>query len=366
MLQGLSVGGQLMSSLVFTVEGHPESKWGLYGSCVMAAGNFGTFLGGVTAYELRSKLTEAQLIQWGWRIPFLSGIFISICGVYLKYFCEDDEVLPGHAPVPTDDVMPENTDDNDDGELVEIINDDIANARPQPVNPLREAFSRENRRSLVATAFVPMVWSGGFYISFVWMAIFMQDLVHPPVPSAFGINSWSLLLLGLWFPVAGLLSDFFGRKRIMTIGGVSFGLLGPIMILLIGKKGNQSSWIAFLCQTVLGISLAFWGAPMCAWLVESFEPQARLTSVSIGYNISQALAGGMSPFFATLLVDKVGLGGPGILLFVLAIVSMTGLWVIAPSRRDHGMLLITASEIQEDNIIMEERSHSGLELKEIS
>ena len=32
MLQGLSVGGQLMSSLVFTVEGHPQSKWGLYGS----------------------------------------------------------------------------------------------------------------------------------------------------------------------------------------------------------------------------------------------------------------------------------------------------------------------------------------------
>jgi hypothetical protein len=28
---------------------------------------------------------------------------------------------------------------------------------------------------------------------------------------------------------------------------------------------------------------------MCAWLVESFEPQARLTSVSIGYNVAQAL-----------------------------------------------------------------------------
>jgi len=39
LLQGLSVGGQLMSSLVFTLENHHPSKWGLYGSFVMAAAN---------------------------------------------------------------------------------------------------------------------------------------------------------------------------------------------------------------------------------------------------------------------------------------------------------------------------------------
>lgn len=39
LLQGLSVGGQLMSSLVFTLESHDVSQWGLYGSFVMAAAN---------------------------------------------------------------------------------------------------------------------------------------------------------------------------------------------------------------------------------------------------------------------------------------------------------------------------------------
>lgn len=39
LLQGLSVGGQLMSSLVFTLENHDRAKWGLYGSFVMAAAN---------------------------------------------------------------------------------------------------------------------------------------------------------------------------------------------------------------------------------------------------------------------------------------------------------------------------------------
>lgn len=39
LLQGLSVGGQLMSSLVFTLESHNVRQWGLYGSFVMAAAN---------------------------------------------------------------------------------------------------------------------------------------------------------------------------------------------------------------------------------------------------------------------------------------------------------------------------------------
>mmetsp|Transcript_12973 Transcript_12973/g.35912 ORF Transcript_12973/g.35912 Transcript_12973/m.35912 type:complete len:310 (+) Transcript_12973:109-1038(+) len=73
MLQGLSVGGQLMSSLVFTLEGHDPSVWGLFGSFVMAAANFGTLLGNLAAFVMRGSLTDAQLASWGWRIPFLSG-----------------------------------------------------------------------------------------------------------------------------------------------------------------------------------------------------------------------------------------------------------------------------------------------------
>ena len=61
LLQGLSVGGQLVSSLVYTVENNPKEKWGLYGSFVLAASNFGTLLGGVVAAFMRSVLTPEEL-----------------------------------------------------------------------------------------------------------------------------------------------------------------------------------------------------------------------------------------------------------------------------------------------------------------
>ena len=125
--------------------------------------------------------------------------------------------------------------------------------------------------------------------------------------------------------------------------------------------------IAFSAQSMLGLSLSMWGAPMCAWLVESFEPEARLTSVSIGYNVAQAIGGGLSPFLATLLVDEVGTSAPGILLVVLSVTSLCGLWIVAPRNHEH----LKLSQVQQEDGHFEESNNLsdanlGVEMKEIT
>lgn len=305
LLQGLSVGGQLMSSLVFTLERHPKTKWGLYGSYVMAAADLGTLLGGTVAMILRSSLTEEQLRTWGWRVPFLSGILVSISGFYLRSHGEDDDQAHVHG--------------------------DGATAVPQ--NPIRLAFSRSNIRSLLASALVTLLWSTGFYLIFVWMPVYMTDLIDTPVPNAFAVNSASLAVsVCLLFPVAGWLSDKLGRRRVMGCGGILLGIFSPIAVAIIGTGVTASALIA---QTLLGICLSLWGAPMMAWLAESFEPSARLTSVSIGYNIGQVLGGGLAPAAATELIDKFGHEVPGYYISIVAVLSLIGLCCVAPRRPVH-------------------------------
>uniref|UniRef100_A0A7S1BFK1 Major facilitator superfamily (MFS) profile domain-containing protein n=1 Tax=Corethron hystrix TaxID=216773 RepID=A0A7S1BFK1_9STRA len=201
LLQGMSVGGQLMASMVFTLENAPRNKWGYHGSFVLAAANLGTLLGGIVGYMMRKLCDEDQLISWGWRVPFLSGILVSVFGIYLKFY------------VPESDFHLASSQDQ------------------QKQNPLVAAFSKENRKSLLATVLVPMFWSGGFYTCFVWMAIYMTDLIESPVQDAFLVNSLSLFLSCiLVFPIAGILSDIFGRRNIMTIGAVLMILFAPIMV----------------------------------------------------------------------------------------------------------------------------------------
>ena len=65
---------------------------------------------------------------------------------------------------------------------------------------------------------------------------------------------------------------------------------------------------------------------VCAWLVESFPASIRLTSVAVGYNIAQACVGGSTPAIATYLVDTVGNYAPGIMVSVIAALSLSGLY----------------------------------------
>ena len=167
MLQGLSVGGQLMSSLVFTLENHDPAQWGLYGSYVMAAANFGTLLGALAGTVLEGSLTEEQLISWGWRLPFLSGIVVSFSGFYLKSHGEGhhgmQRVSEEARPIDTVSEHSESSGGESEGDANSEILADTSG------NPLRDAFRGPNLRPLAAASLVPMLWSAGFYISFVWM-----------------------------------------------------------------------------------------------------------------------------------------------------------------------------------------------------
>jgi MHS family proline/betaine transporter-like MFS transporter len=308
LLQGLSVGGQLMSSLIYVADRCPDPQrhLGYHCSFVCMSANVGILLGGLVALALRMFLSWDQLTTWGWRLPFLAGgIFVSVSGLALKH--------SGEAQIETDD---------------------HANSK----NPIRGAFSRTNLPSLLSSIAVVSLWGSGFYLVFVWLAIFMEDLVHPAVPHAFFVNSMSMALSGcIFFPMAGWLSDIYGRQSIMLVGGISLAVLGPICLQAISAATASSSlspvavtMVGLIAQTLLGMGVSLWGAPMLAWLVERFPPSIRLTSVAVGYNTAMCVAGGLAPAVATILADRCGPVGPGLLFTFVAPIALIGLFWSPP------------------------------------
>jgi MHS family proline/betaine transporter-like MFS transporter len=297
LVQGISVGGQLPASLVYTVEKRPKSQWGYYGSLPMVAANVGTLLGNLCGALMRQVLNDEQLHTWGWRIPFFSGIIIAFVACYLRRSGADVHTNQG---------------------VYDHQNSEVK-------NPIRVAVRKGNRLALLSTSLAPMLWASGFYVSFVWMAVFMEELLEPPIPGGFWINSATLALGMTWvLPIAGAISDRCGRLRIMTLSGLLLSGLGPIFLIMIAK-GNGV--VAFFSQLCLGVILSFFGGPLCAWLVENFSPEVRMTSASMGYDIAHAVAGGFSPAMATALFNNVGTYAAGLVYVVFGVVSVFGLWI---------------------------------------
>mmetsp|Transcript_15353 Transcript_15353/g.22664 ORF Transcript_15353/g.22664 Transcript_15353/m.22664 type:complete len:505 (+) Transcript_15353:87-1601(+) len=293
--QGVSVGGQLPASLVYTVEKRDKSQWGYYGSLPMMAANTGTLLGNLCAAFMRQVLSEEQLVSWGWRLPFFSGILIAFVACYLK--AHGTEVHTNEGVYDS--------------------------ATSEHTNPIRAAFrTTRNRLAILYVAMTTVLLAAGFYVTFVWMAIYMDELLDPPIKTAFWINTCSLFFgMTLILPLAGRLSDRHGRVTMMTLSAISIVALGPFLLILISRG---QPFVAFLSQFLLGLMLSFYTGPFPAYMMERFSPDVRLTSVSVGYDLAHALFGGFSPAVATALFN-LNPYAPGFIYVGCGLIALVGI-----------------------------------------
>lgn len=92
-IQGLSVGGEYTSSLVFLVEhAKPNHRartaiWGVWGVTA------GILLGSAVGAAISNAMSPEQLDAWVWRIPFLLGAVVAFTGYLVRHGI--------HAPVMT-------------------------------------------------------------------------------------------------------------------------------------------------------------------------------------------------------------------------------------------------------------------------
>jgi MFS transporter, MHS family, proline/betaine transporter len=82
-LQGFSVGGEFGSAVAFLVEHAGERKgyvagwqWASIGVVSIVVSLFGV--------ALTTTLTHQQLVDWGWRIPYVFGLLVGPVGLYIR------------------------------------------------------------------------------------------------------------------------------------------------------------------------------------------------------------------------------------------------------------------------------------------
>ena len=111
----------------------------------------------------------------------------------------------------------------------------------------------DNRRNLLVAALLPCLPAATYYIVFIWLAVYMETIVSPPVPHAFMINTVVNVLSILLAFAGGALADYYGNYRaLMTISAVCLAIVGPLFLHLIG---NGHPGVAFACQAVFAILL---------------------------------------------------------------------------------------------------------------
>ncbi len=85
LLQGLSVGGEYGVSATYLSEMASKNRRGFYSSFQYVTLIGGQLIAlGIQLILQKLLLTEEQLQEWGWRIPFVIGALLSIVALYLR------------------------------------------------------------------------------------------------------------------------------------------------------------------------------------------------------------------------------------------------------------------------------------------
>merc|ERR1719434_166923 len=92
-IQGLSAGGELTTAAVYISEVSPKARLGFNTSWIAVCGAFGAYvIAALVVFIIESFLSQEQMMEWGWRIPYLSAIFPgALVVIGRKWLTESEE-----------------------------------------------------------------------------------------------------------------------------------------------------------------------------------------------------------------------------------------------------------------------------------
>ena len=283
MVQGLSVGGEYTSSMVFLVEHAPERRRGLMGALASCGATAGILLGSAVGAGFAATMSSAALEAWGWRIPFLLGLVVGIAGYLLRRHVQ--ETLP--------------TEQRQRAPIVETL--------------------RDHWWVVLGIAGLSAFFAASFYVTFVYLVSWLQTADGIAPARALEINSFSMAVVLPITIAAGWLSDRSGRKPFLLLATI----LGFVAALpLWWMMHHPSAELAQLGQLGLVLIVGLFVGALPAAMVECAPPRVRCTTVALGYNVTLGVIGGLIPLVAAWLVERTGDElAPAFLIMATAVIS---------------------------------------------
>lgn len=289
LLQGIGMGGEWGGAVLMVIETVPNDRRGYYGSLVQ----LGLPIGVITStgvFALLSKLPEAELLRWGWRVPFLLSAILVGIGLFIRLRLSE---TPAFRQVQARH------------EVAKI--------------PLLEIFTKQQRTFLVAV---------GLKLSeiafFVVATVYSISYVTGPLGLHRSVVLNGLLVAAILeiftIPAVGWLSDRYGRKPLYIAGCLFSMLLAFPIFWLFGTRNPAIIAMTIAAAASFGHGIMF--GPEAAWVAELFASRLRYSGASVGFQVGAALSGGLTPVAAAALFGWSGATWP-ISLYLIALAGAT-------------------------------------------
>jgi MHS family proline/betaine transporter-like MFS transporter len=279
MVQGFSTGGEYGGATTFVAEYSPDRRRGFLSSWL----DFGTFvgyaLGSALVTLLHFLLTDAEMIAWGWRLPFLIAGPLGAIGLYMRMKLEETPAFQ------------------------QQLDEHEKSLAQKSAGSEFKTIIKNHWGALLICMGLVLLYNVTNYMVTGYLPTYQTETLYRPSGSADVLVLVGMVWIVLLITFIGRLSDHVGRRPVYGVAAAAMIVLAVPSFLLIKMHGT---WPPVFGVLILSTLLACFAAPSAATLPALFPTAVRYAAMGIGFNISVAAFGGTTPLATAALVHATG------------------------------------------------------------
>ncbi|KAA8920545.1 proline/betaine transporter [Xanthomonas sontii] len=307
LVQGFSTGGEYGGAATFIAEYSTDRNRGFMSSWLEFGTLGGYIAGAATVTALHFALSDAQMLDWGWRVPFLIAGPLGLLGLYMRMKLEETPAFQAYA--------------------------EEAEKREHDAPGLGALF-RIHWPQLLKCVGLVLVFNVTDYMLLTYMPSYLSVTMGYAESKGLLLIIIVMLVMMPLNVLGGLFSDRLGRKP-MVIGACIALLVLAVPCLRLVGTGND--WLIFLGLMLLGVALVCFTSSMPSTLPALFYTPVRYSALSIAFNVSVSLFGGTTPLVTAWLVERTG--DPLVPAYYLMGAAVVGIATMAFVRETAGLPL---------------------------
>jgi len=299
--QGLGLGGEWSGAVLLATENAPEGKRAWYGMFPQLGAPIGFILATGSFLGLGALMSEADFMQWGWRIPFLASAALVIVGLYIR--------LKLHETPAFQKVLD----------------------KQKEVNvPFKEVVTKHYKMLFLGTIAAVCTFVV-FYLTTVFALNWGTKQLGYSRAEFLEMQLFATLCFAAFIPLSAVFAEKFGRKATsigVCIASALFGLVFASML----ESGSTVIVFLFLCVGLALMGMTY--GPIGTVLSEIFPISVRYTGSALTFNLAGILGASFAPLIATELATKYGLQAVGYYLTAASILSLLAFLAIRETKHD--------------------------------